>query len=319
MNLKYSMVATAIAIALASPVMPAHAQSAPIITQASSAGTVIGQVKEAASGVYLQGARVSVDGKQVVTERDGSFRLSGLAPGRYSVTVEFLGYQPRQFDVEVDATSGVRVELSLHSNTASAEAVAMDKVEVRGIRDAQALALNQQRNTINYTNVVSADLLGRFPDNNIAESTQRIPGVSIERDQGEGRYVTVRGAPKEYTTVTIDGVPLANPDSTTRGVELDTIPSDVISALEVTKAITPDMDGDAIAGNINIRTKSALDRDDLTLNASMGVGKYQLGNGANERFNATVGQRFGADDNIGVLISGSHSKQGRFTDNVETL
>ena len=319
MNLKYSMVATAIAIALASPVMPAHAQSAPIITQASSAGTIIGQVKEAASGVYLQGARVSVDGKQVVTERDGSFRLSGLAPGRYSVTVEFLGYQPRQFDVEVDATSGVRVELSLHSNTASAEAVAMDKVEVRGIRDAQALALNQQRNTINYTNVVSADLLGRFPDNNIAESTQRIPGVSIERDQGEGRYVTVRGAPKEYTTVTIDGVPLANPDSTTRGVELDTIPSDVISALEVTKAITPDMDGDAIAGNINIRTKSALDRDDLTLNASMGVGKYQLGNGANERFNATVGQRFGADDNIGVLISGSHSKQGRFTDNVETL
>ncbi|MBP9646122.1 MAG: carboxypeptidase regulatory-like domain-containing protein, partial [Pseudoxanthomonas sp.] len=166
MNLKYSMVATAIAIALASPVMPAHAQSAPIITQASSAGTIIGQVKEAASGVYLQGARVSVDGKQVVTERDGSFRLSGLAPGRYSVTVEFLGYQPRQFDVEVDATSGVRVELSLHSNTASAEAVAMDKVEVRGIRDAQALALNQQRNTINYTNVVSADLLGRFPDNN---------------------------------------------------------------------------------------------------------------------------------------------------------
>ena len=86
MNLKYSLVATAIAIALASPVMPAHAQSAPIITQASSAGTVIGQVKEAASGVYLQGARVSVDGKQVVTERDGSFRLSGLAPGRYSVT-----------------------------------------------------------------------------------------------------------------------------------------------------------------------------------------------------------------------------------------
>ena len=319
MNLKYSLVATAIAIALASPVMPAHAQSAPIITQASSAGTVIGQVKEAASGVYLQGARVTVDGKQVVTERDGSFRLSGLAPGRYNVTVEFLGYQPRQFDVEVDATSGVRVELSLHSNTASAEAVAMDKVEVRGIRDAQALALNQQRNTINYTNVVSADLLGRFPDNNIAESTQRIPGVSIERDQGEGRYVTVRGAPKEYTTVTIDGVPLANPDSTTRGVELDTIPSDVISALEVTKAITPDMDGDAIAGNINIRTKSALDRDDLTLNASMGMGKYQLGNGANERFNATVGQRFGADDNIGVLISGSHSKQGRFTDNVETL
>lgn len=319
MKLKFSAVATAIAIVLALPAAPAHAQSAPIIAQAGSAGTVVGQVKEAASGVYLQGARVTVDGKQAVTERDGSFRIVGLAPGRHHVTVDFLGYQPREFDVEVDASSGLRVDLALHSTTASADAIALDKVEVRGIRDAQALALNQQRSTVNYTNVVSADLLGQFPDNNIAESTQRIPGVSIERDQGEGRYVTVRGAPKEYTTVTIDGVPLANPDSTTRGVELDTIPSDVISALEVTKAITPDMDGDAIAGNINIRTKSALDRDGLTLNASMGLGKYQLGNGANERLNATVGQRFGADENIGVLISGSHSKQGRFTDNVETL
>lgn len=319
MNPKLSAVATAIAIALALPAMPVHAQSAPVIAQAASAGTVIGQVKEATHGVYLQGARVTVDGKQAVTERDGSFRIAGLAPGRHQVTVDFLGYQSRQFEIEVDATSGVRVDLALYSTTSNADAVALDKVEVRGIRDAQALALNQQRSAVNYTNVVSADLLGQFPDNNIAESTQRIPGVSIERDQGEGRYVTVRGAPKEFTTVTIDGVPLANPDSTTRGVELDTIPSDVISALEVTKAITPDMDGDAIAGNINIRTKSALDRDGLTLNASMGLGKYQLGNGANERFNATVGQRFGGDGNIGVLISGSHSKQGRFTDNVETL
>ncbi|PZO70768.1 MAG: TonB-dependent receptor, partial [Sphingomonas taxi] len=167
--------------------------------------------------------------------------------------------------------------------------------------------------------MVSADLLGQFPDNNIAESTQRIPGVSIERDQGEGRYVTVRGAPKEYTTVSIDGVPLANPDAASRGVELDTIPSDVIAALEVTKALTPDMDGDAIAGNINIRTQSALDREGLTLRASLAGGKYQLGDGENQRYNATVGNRFGAEQNIGVLVSGSISRQGRFTDNVETL
>ncbi len=322
MTPKASMIAIAIATAISlSHTHTAFAQtSQPIVTVEGAPGTVIGSIKEAARGVYLQGARVAIDGKQAVTERDGRFRITGLAPGRHRMTVDFLGYQPQELEIEVGASSGARVDLALRSTTTGgADAVALDRVEVRGIRDAQALALNQQRSAVNYTNVVSADLLGQFPDNNIAESTQRIPGVSIERDQGEGRYVTVRGAPKEYTTVSIDGVPLANPDSTSRGVELDTIPSDVISALEVTKAITPDMDGDAIAGNINIRTKSALDRDGLTLNASMGLGKYQLGNGVNERFNATVGQRFGADQNIGVLISGSLSNQGRFTDNVETL
>src|SRR5690606_20022068 len=86
-----------------------------------------------------------------------------------------------------------------------------------------------------------------------------------------------------------------------RGVELDTIPADVIAALEVTKALTPDMDADAIAGNINIRTQSALDRDGLTLRASAARGEFELGSGDNERYNATIGKRFGPEGNIGVL------------------
>ncbi|WP_158497848.1 TonB-dependent receptor [Pseudoxanthomonas suwonensis] len=319
MNLRLSAVATAIATVLALSAHPVNAQPAPSVAEEGNAGTVIGQVKEATRGVYLDGARVTLNGTQVVTQRDGSFRITGVASGRYRLSVDYLGYQPQEVEIEVGGSRGVRVDVTLRSTAIATDAIDLERVDVRAMRDAQAMALNQQRSSVNYVNVVSADLLGQFPDNNIAESTQRIPGVSIERDQGEGRYVTVRGAPKEYTTVSIDGVQLANPDSTTRGVELDTIPSDVISALEVTKAITPDMDGDAIAGNINIRTQSALDRDGMTLRASAGAGRYQLGSGDNERYNATVGNRFGADRNIGVLVSASHSRQGRFTDNVETL
>lgn len=321
MNLKHSLVATAIAYALAlSYSLPAQAQSPQSsVTEEGTAGTVIGRIKEASRGVYLDGARVTLNGTQVVTQRDGSFRIANVSPGRHRLQVDYIGYQPQEMEIEVGASRGLRVEITLRSTTVSSDAVEIDRVDVRATRDAQAMALNQQRTSTNYVNVVSADLLGQFPDNNIAESTQRIAGVSIERDQGEGRYVTVRGAPKEFTTVTIDGVQLANPDSTSRGVELDTIPSDVIAALEVTKALTPDMDGDAIAGNINIRTQSALDRSGMTLRASAGAGRYELGNGDNERYNATLGNRFGQDGNIGVLISGSYSKQGRFTDNVETL
>lgn len=317
MRLSHSAIATAIAVALGATVaLPAHAQSVDAAA-ASAATSIIGQVREASRGVALNGAVVRVGGQQVVTERDGTFRVSGLAPGSHRLTIDFLGYHSQQVDVVVPASGSTRADVIMYSTTTDA-AADLDRVHVRASRDAQALALNQQRSSTNYKNVVSADLLGQFPDNNIAESTQRIPGVSIERDQGEGRYVTVRGAPKEFTTVSLDGVQLANPAYDTRGVELDTIPSDVISALEVTKALTPDMDGDAIAGNINIRTQSALDRPDLTFRASLAKGKYELGSGDNQRFNAAIGNRYGADKNIGLLISGSHSVQERFTDNVET-
>lgn len=312
-----SVIATAIAATLALAwTAPAAAQSNSSGTMAAMANTIVGKVSEASRGVSLEGAIVTIGGRQVSTDREGFFRVTGLAPGRYAVQVDYLGYVRHESEVELGESRGAQVDITLRSTVTATD---VGVVEVRASRDAQAMALNQQRANTHYVNVVSADLLGQFPDNNIAESTQRIPGVSIERDQGEGRYVTVRGAPKEYTTVSIDGVPLANPDAASRGVELDTIPSDVIAALEVTKALTPDIDGDAIAGNINIRTQSALDREGLTLRASLAGGKYQLGDGENQRYNATVGNRFGAEQNIGVLLSGSISRQGRFTDNVETL
>jgi len=283
----------------------------------AATGVLLGDVKEALRGVALGGALVSVAGQQVFTDSGGSFRLGGLPAGTHTLTIDFLGYERYTAQVSVRAGVAVRADATLQAAAETGRAAM--QVEIRGQRSAQALALNQQRASSNVVNVVSADLLGQFPDNNIAESTQRIPGVSIERDQGEGRYVTVRGAPKEFTTVSLDGVPLANPDAASRGVELDTVPADVIAALEVTKALTPDMDGDAIAGNINIRTQSALDRKGMTLRASLGLGKFELGSGDNQRASLTLGNRFGEQGNIGVLISASQSKQGRFTDNVETV
>jgi TonB-dependent receptor len=288
----------------------------------ASTGGLQGRIQEKSSGIALSGATVSVGGQLTRTDNSGQFRVSGLVPGEYTLTVDFLGYKQQVSRVTIKRGEVSRADMSLTATSDPSAAMTQAEpqvIEVRSQRGAQALALNQQRSSGNYANIVSADLLGQFPDNNIAEATQRIPGVSIERDQGEGRYVTVRGAPKEYTTVSLNGVPLANPDQASRGVELDTIPADVISALEVTKALTPDMDGDAIAGNINIRTQSAFDRSGTTLRASAGAGRFEYGPGINQRSSLTVGDRFGADRNIGLLFSGSQSKQGRFTDNVENL
>lgn len=310
-------IAAAIALALSTLTAPhhVHAQADTADSLAVTGNAVIGHIKEAGRGVFLEGAIVSIDNRQVRTDRNGSFRLTGLRAGNYTVAVDFLGYEHYETDVTVTDNHVERLDITLNS---TARDPVLDRVEVRASRDAQALALNQQRSSGNYVNVVSADLLGQFPDANVAESTQRIPGVSIERDQGEGRYVNVRGAPLEFTSVAVDGVPLSAPNAARRAVELDTIPSDVIAALEVTKALTPDMDGDAIAGSINIKTQSALDRDGNTVRASLAGGQYQLGDGDNQRANATVGVRLGQERNIGVLVSAAASKAERFTDNVET-
>lgn len=300
----------------------AHAQESSLSTASvaevraqGSEGIVFGHVRETVRGASLPGARVTIDGRETASASDGSFRIGGLAPGRYTLVVDYLGYDRASAEVVVTQGSGARVEVTLVS-TLAADSV-MDRIEVRATRDAQALALNQQRASTNYKNVVSSDLLGRFPDINIAESTQRIPGVSIERDQGEGRYVSVRGAPLEFTSVSVDGVQIAAPNPGQRAVELDTIPPDAIAALEVTKALTPDMDGDAIAGQINLVTQSALDREGLILRGSLGLGRFELGDGDNHRANATIGNRFGADGNLGAILTVSGSRSGRYTDNVE--
>lgn len=316
LSLSPALLACAIALGLASNANVVQAQAAESVTlEASSSAGLSGRVREAARNYFLEGVRVQVDGRVVSTDREGRFRLDGLAAGSYTVLVDFVGYAPQTFQVELAEGRGISAEIRLSSTTAD---TSLNQIEVRATRESQALALNLQRSSENYKNVVSADLLGRFPDANLAESTQRIPGVSIERDQGEGRYVNVRGAPLEFTSVSVDGVPLSAPNASRRTVELDTIPADVISALEVTKALTPDMDGDAIAGQINIVTQSALDRDGTTLRASAATGRYELGDGDNDRANITVGTRFGEAGNVGLLLAASGSRAGRFTDNVET-
>ena len=146
---------------------------------------------------------------------------------------------------------------------------------------------------------------------------QRLVGASIQRDQGEGRYVNVRGAPLEFANVSIDGVSIPSPDSSTRAVDLDTIPSDVISILELTKAITPDMDADAIAGNINIVTQGALDSKGRILRGKVSGGKNEKGSGDAYKVNLTFGDKFNGTEKAGFLFSAKHSETNRVTDNIE--
>jgi len=173
-----------------------------------------------------------------------------------------------------------------------------------------------QRNADNIVNVLSSDGIGRLPDRNAAEAVQRLPGVAIERDQGEGRFVAVRGLPSQWNSTLINGsrLPTAEEETTSRATAFDFFPSELIEQVVVAKAITPDMEGDAIGGSVNFITKTAPDKRTLQLSAG---GNYseKAGKGG-FLLNGLYGDRIG-DGKFGFVLSGSYYKRNWATDNYE--
>lgn len=117
----------------------------------------------------------------------------------------------------------------------------------------QARALNQQRNAGNIGNVISADQIGRFPNQNIGEALRRVPGIAMQNDQGEARDIIIRGLAPQLNSVTLNGTRIPSAEGDNRRIQMDLIPADIIQTLEVNKTLTPDMDADAIGGSVNLR------------------------------------------------------------------
>lgn len=150
---------------------------------------------------------------------------------------------------------------------ASAAAIDLERLEVRPQTESQVRAVDLKRSSDAIQDAVASDAMGRYPDKNVAESLQRLPGVSVTRDQGEGRFVVIRGLDSALNSVTIDGMTMGTPEDGTRSAPLDVIPSDSTERLKVVKSPTPDMPGDSIGGAIQVESTSAFDRDGRTLRA----------------------------------------------------
>lgn len=285
--------------------------------QTAATGVVTGRIAEAGSGSALPGASVVVRslGLETATNPQGEFLLAALPAGTHTIEVSYLGYAPGTQVVTVagGGRSNVRFELT------SSDVVSMDAYQVSSIRDGTARALNQQRTAANLSNVIASDAIGRFPDPNVAEALQRVVGIGVERDQGEGRYINVRGGPIEFTSVTIDGVSVPSPDPGTRAINLDVLPSDVVSSVEVTKALRPDQDADSIAGAINIRTESPFDHGGLRVRGMGGMSYNEFGGTNDTRGSLTVSNVFGPEQSFGLIASASYSKTRRQVDNVENV
>lgn len=192
---------------------------------------------------------------------------------------------------------------------AAADEQPQNEIVVTGERASQLEAIRLKRNAPTIIEAVSSDTVGKLPDYNPAEAIQRLPGVSVQIDQGEARYAVVRGVDSNLNAVTIDGNLVGAPEAEGRRVSLDTIPSDLVAAIEVVKALTPDFDANAVGGTINIRTPSAFDKRDAflfgSLRGSLNDIDGRLGGGGS----LTYGTRFGADDSFGVVAAGSYNKR----------
>lgn len=279
--------------------------------EAQSTGVVTGRVTDSQVGGVLPGAVVRLDGtpRETATNREGVYRLQGVAPGEYTLSVEYLGFEPFASTVSVSGGETVSVDASL-SRSGFEESV----VVTAPILEGQAKALNQQRNALNIMNVVAADQIGSFPDSNAAEAVQRVPGVSIERDQGEGRYVLVRGTEARLNSMMINGERVPSPEGDVRQVALDVIPADLLQSIEVTKTLTPDMDADSIGGSVNLVTQQAPQNQRIFLVA--GLGHNAIREDTLQRGIFSYGNRFD-DDKVGLTLSGSIFNTDRGSDNFE--
>lgn len=273
---------------------------------------VKGRVHDKATGEPLAGATVSVLNANLttVTDLNGRFFMYMQAKTQ-QLQFTYLGY--RDTTIQVDPVTIDGRELRIEMTTG---VVQLSGVVVTGFMKGQVKALNQQKNADNIKNVISADQIGRFPDPNAAEALQRVPGVNIERDQGEGRYVLVRGLAPQFTNININGEQIPSPEADVRFVALDAVPSDQLASIEVSKTLTPDMDGDAIGGSVNLITRTAQSTK-LQVSSSLAGGYNNLMKKGNVQGQLQFGQRFGQQGKTGLLVNSSYYHNDLGSDNLE--
>lgn len=281
-------------------------------TAMAQRGIIKGRITDQKSKEPLTGATIVVTGTNnaAATDLSGAYQFY-VNSGTLSLTVRYLGYKDTTLSVNLNSN-----ELKVLNIAMSGRQRNLNNVVITGYTQGQAKALNQQKNADNIKNIIAADQIGRFPDPNAAEALQRVPGVNIERDQGEGRYVSIRGLAPQFTNTSINGEQIPSPEADVRFVALDAIPSDQLASIEVSKALTPDMDGDAIGGSVNLITRTAQNRK-ADVSGSFGGGYNNLMGKPNLQGQLQYGQRFGKDEKLGLLFNGNYYHNDLGSDNFE--
>jgi TonB-dependent receptor len=281
-----------------------------LVSPGFAEGTLMGTVTNAATGATLEGARVVLKGTGVETTTDslGIYRFDGVAPGRVEVVVSYTGLSTAEEAVTVAAAGSTHRDVGL-----TADIYRLSSFVVGSEREGNAKAITLQRRSDGVRSIVSADAFGGLAGNP-ADLVMRLPGVEGESVGGDNRYLRIRGLSQNLSTITQDGNRIADAASggATREFQFQTVGSDSIERIEVTKSPTPDMDGDSIGGAVNLVSKSAFDSSPVRrINGSLG-GIWRMSDprdkargNASLSYSEVFGGRLGINVNLAYRPHGS--------------
>jgi TonB-dependent receptor len=277
-------------------------------------GSIKGRVTDSSGGV-LQGAQISIEPTGVTAASDvqGQFLINDLDPGSYTVTVTYVGLAKFTQNVNVAAGQPASVEAKLALESQNLEILVSAERPA-----AEVEAVNRERTADNLVQVLPDEVIRSLPNANMADALGRLPSVTIERDEGEGKYVQVRGTEPRLTNTTIDGINVPSPEGGVRQIKFDAIPADIVESVEINKTLQANMDGDGIGGSVNLVTKTAGERPTVNVGGMSGYTPILGGRGLVET-TGTVGKRFGAHKKWGALIGGSYDWNGRGIDDIEPV
>ncbi len=221
---------------------------------AAGSGTIKGVVTDVVTGDPLPGAAVLVKEKFLgtYTDQNGEFVLNNVPAGSNAVTINYLGYKEQVMTVDVVSGQAITVDFKLEVLSTQVEEVVVT-AQIRG----QRAAINQQLASSTVANVISSEKMKELPDANAAEAIGRLPGISLKRNAGEADKIVIRGLSPKYSNVTIEGVKMAYTSDFDRSADLSMVQSEMLSGVEVSKSLRPDMDADALGGTVNLRLQEA--------------------------------------------------------------
>jgi TonB-dependent receptor len=286
------------------------------LLHAQSTGTITGRVFDESTGRSLQGAVVTIRGTNTsdYTDPDGRFTLPAVRTGAVTLDIEYVGLDPFSQQVNVSAGVSTTVNAPLKSSVMQLAAF-----EVKEAARGQALAINQQKTAAGIINIVSEETFGTMNSGNIGYALQRLPGISVDEDQdGSPSEFNLRGVPGEFNSLQIDGNRIPNSGGTSRAANTKFLVADGITNIEVMKAVTPDRDGDAIGGIINIVSRTAFQRDgrDLKLVASRSYNAASNKWGYNGRLSySDIFSVAGKEKNLGVSVTLTKYTTDRYSEN----
>lgn len=274
--------------------------------------TIIGVITDSLTNKPLTGTNVYLEGTAFgsSTDIDGFYRIEGVPNGTYLLRISYIGYQTQDMEITIESQKRIILNAKLIYDVIEGE-----QIFITAQAEGQVAAINQQVSSNTIINVVSEEKIQELPDANAAEAIGRLPGVSIIRAGGEANKVLLRGMQAKFSPITIDGVRVATTDETGRSVDLSTLSQSSLAGIELYKAVTPDMDGDALSGSINLVTKKAPEARILKANIK-GNYNYLVESGNQYDISLRYGERF-FDNILGVQLVGNLEKKIRSNERID--